>query len=54
MSFIGIAVAADRNQAASGDAEITLDGAPVRTLVIHAREDLEIARQTRAVLRSED
>jgi len=51
MSFIGIVVSAERNEAVDGDAEITLDGAAVRTLVIQAREDLEIARQVRGVLR---
>jgi hypothetical protein len=34
----------------SGDAEITGPSATARTLVIHAREDLEIARQARAVI----
>jgi acetate kinase len=32
------------------DAEVTADGSRVRALVIHAREDLEILRQTRAAL----
>jgi acetate kinase len=50
MRFMGIAISSDLNGTVDGDAEITLDGAPVRTLVIHAREDLEIARQVRAVL----
>jgi acetate kinase len=38
------------NRAADGDADVTLDGSPVRVRVIRAREDLEIARQTRLVL----
>jgi acetate kinase len=50
MQFMGIAISADRNGAAGGDAEITLEGSRVRTLVIHAREDLEIARQTRTAM----
>ena len=40
-----------RNDAADGDADVSADGAPVRTLVVPAREDLEIARQVRALLR---
>ncbi len=39
-----------RNAAAHGDAEIGADGAAARTLVIAAREDLEIARQVRTLL----
>ena len=35
---------------ASGDAEIGAPGAPARTLVVTAREDLEIARQVRELL----
>jgi acetate kinase len=50
MRFIGIAISSELNGAVDGDTEITLDGASVRTLVIHAREDLEIARQVRAVV----
>ena len=50
MRFMGIAISADRNAAAAGDSEVTLEGAIVRTLVIRSREDLEIARQTRSVL----
>jgi hypothetical protein len=32
------------------DAEVTADGSRVRALVVHAREDLEILRQTRRAL----
>jgi acetate kinase len=52
MQFIGIAVSSELNAAVAGDGEITLEGSRVRTLVIHAREDLEIARQVRAVLKA--
>jgi len=48
--FMGIAIDAARNADAEGDAEITLAGSGVRTLVLVAREDLEIARQVRWVL----
>jgi acetate kinase len=50
MRFMGIEIDAGHNQAASGDGEITLAGALVRTLVVRAREDLEIAGQVRSVL----
>lgn len=51
LAFLGVEVDADRNQAASGDADISAPGAAVRTLRITAREDVEIARQVREVLR---
>ena len=41
-----------RNQAATADADIGAAGSPVATLVITSREDIEIARQVRAVLAS--
>jgi acetate kinase len=50
LGFLGIAVDEARNQAATGDADISAAGATVATLVITAREDIEIARQVRAVL----
>jgi acetate kinase len=48
LGFLGVAVDAGRNAAARPDCDISSPGAPVRTLVIAAREDIEIARQTRA------
>jgi acetate kinase len=53
LGFLGVALDAAANEAATADAEIGAMAAPVRTLVVTAREDLEIARQVRAVL-SED
>jgi acetate kinase len=50
LAFLGLAIDGVRNAEADGDVEITADGAHVRTLVIHAREDLEIARQVRDAL----
>jgi acetate kinase len=50
LGFLGIAVDPGRNAAAQPDCDISVPGAPVRTLVIAAREDIEIARQARAVL----
>jgi acetate kinase len=50
LGFLGVTVDAARNQSAAGDADISAGGATVRTVVITAREDAEIARQTRAVV----
>jgi acetate kinase len=50
LDFLGVALDADANAGASGDAEIGAHRAAVRALVVTAREDLEIARQVRAVL----
>jgi acetate kinase len=50
LEFLGVAIDQERNLAASGDAEITAAGALVRTVVVSAREDLEIARQVRLTL----
>jgi acetate kinase len=52
IEFIGIAIDPERNSQAHGDCEITPAGADVRTVVITAREDLEIARQVRALIGS--
>ena len=46
-----MALERERNAAEGGaDGEIGAAGAAVRTLVVHAREDLEIARGVRAVV----
>ncbi len=50
LSYLGLRVDPGRNQAATGDTEIGPDDAEVAVLVVAAREDLEIARQTRQVL----
>ena len=51
LEFLGVAVDARRNRALAGEGEISADQASVRTVVIRAREDLEIARQVRVVIR---
>ncbi len=48
--FLGVELDETRNDAAIADCEISAAGSRIRTLVIQAREDLEIARQVRAVL----
>jgi acetate kinase len=50
LGFLGVAIDPARNQAAADDYEISAAPATVRTLIVAAREDLEIARQVRAVL----
>jgi acetate kinase len=52
LGFLGAALDDARNRAADGDADIAADGADLRAFVVAAREDLEIARQVRAVLSS--
>jgi acetate kinase len=49
-AFLGVLLEGQRNQAATGDADISASGSPVATLVITSREDIEIARQVREVL----
>ena len=51
LDFLGVAMDVRRNRGLAGEGEISADRASVRTMVIHAREDLEIARQVRAVIR---
>jgi acetate kinase len=48
LGFLGVSVAAERNRATT-DGEIGDPAGPVRVFVITAREDVEIARQARAV-----
>lgn len=50
LAFLGVAIDADSNAVADGDADVSAHGAPVRTVVVTSREDLEIARQVRTAL----
>lgn len=50
LGFTGVAIHAARNAAASGDADISAPHTAVKTLVVAAREDVEIASQTRHLL----
>jgi acetate kinase len=47
---MGVRVDAAGNEGVTGDADITAPGAAVRTLVLRAREDLEMVRQAREAL----
>jgi acetate kinase len=51
LGFLGVAVDGARNAQSQADCEIGARGAAVRTLVLTAREDNEIARQVRELLR---
>jgi acetate kinase len=53
LAFLGVAVDRSRNSDVTTDAEVTADGAVVRTLVVTAREDVQIARETTQVLGGE-
>lgn len=52
LAFLGVAIDTCANAAAAGEADAEITGAAGRTrvVVVRAREDLEIARQTRAIL----
>ncbi|UGQ12689.1 acetate/propionate family kinase [Yinghuangia sp. ASG 101] len=50
LGFLGVAVAPDANEEAHADADITAPGAAVRSLVVTAREDVEVAAETRRLL----
>jgi acetate kinase len=50
LGFLGVGIDEAANKEATGDAEIGAPDASARTLVLAAREDLEIARQVRALL----
>ena len=49
LGFLGVALDLDRNATTTADGDISA-GAGVRTVVVTAREDLEVARQVRALL----
>jgi acetate kinase len=48
LGFLGVAV--DGGRAVVGDTDVSAPAAAVRTMVITAREDLQIAGETRRVL----
>jgi acetate kinase len=50
LEFLGLRVDEGRNCTAELDAEITEDGSAVRTFVLAAREDVQIARELEALL----
>lgn len=50
LAYLGASIDPGRNEAVEGDTDVTAPDASVRTLVIEAREDLEIAAGTRKAL----
>jgi acetate kinase len=50
LGFLGVAVDGVHNASASPDADVTASGATVRTLVLAAQEDLEIATEVASLL----
>jgi acetate kinase len=53
LGFLGLELDTARNEAATCDVDLSSGGARAHTVVIEAREDLEIAQQTRAALARE-
>jgi acetate kinase len=54
LAYLGLELDAARNDAAAdADGDVSADGARARVLVVHAREELEIARQVRGTLAAE-
>jgi acetate kinase len=50
LGFLGVAIDSSRNDGVSGDTDISRAGAAAQTMVISAREDLQIASQARRIL----
>lgn len=50
LGFLGVAIDEALNRGADGDVDISTGVAQVRTLVVHAREDVEVARDVRRTL----
>jgi acetate kinase len=48
--YFGVTIGDDRNESGPDDRDISGDQAGVHTLVIAAREDLQMARESRALL----
>jgi len=52
LGYLGVGLDAAANATVRADASISAEGAPVATLVVTAREDLEIARLVRELVPS--
>jgi acetate kinase len=50
LGYLGVALDPAANREVTDDGDVSAAGSPVRVMVITAREDLEIARQVRAVV----
>jgi acetate kinase len=50
LRFLGLGISPELNVNVSGDADISAPGADAKTLVVRAREDIEVAREVRRVI----
>jgi acetate kinase len=50
LEFLGLGIDGAANAGRAGDRDVSVEGATARTLVVAAREDLEMARQVHALL----
>ncbi len=50
LAWLGLAIDAERNAALDGDGDLTGEGAAVSTLVVTAREDVQVAQEVRQLL----
>jgi acetate kinase len=50
LAHLGVQLVSDLNEDASGDADLSSPDSPVRTVVVAAREDLEIERGVQSAL----
>jgi acetate kinase len=50
LGFLGLEISPHMNESVSADTDITGPGAAAKTLVVHAREDVEVAREVRRVI----
>jgi acetate kinase len=50
LAFLGVTIDTSRNTSVDGDTDITAEDAVIRTLVVSAREDLQIAHEVRQLL----
>jgi len=53
LGFLGVTLDPGRNRSAETDADVSTEGAAVRTLVVTAREDVQMAREVRSILSEE-
>ena len=51
LEFMGIEIDDEKNNKASGELDVSTDGAKVRTLVIPTNEELAIAKETYKLLK---
>ena len=51
LGFLGVALDAEANAAASPDADVAASASSVRVVILHAREELVVARAVRSLLR---